>query len=492
MKLIKNISLAAFVLFLLMGTSACEKALNEQPFSQLSEDQFWKTNADALSGVTGIYDAMQKAYGTRYYTWGEMRADNFAPSNTSTAESLELMKNSLQASNAGALRWNNLYLMIARANLAIQKIPTILAYDKSLLGEAKILRAYAYFDAIRVWGAVPLFTDPITGLDQELKRAKTDGAKIMTDVVIPDMLEAEALISTAKDQFRFSKPSVWAFQAQVYMYLKQYDKAKAALDKIVATKAYSLVTTRDAWSKLFLNDVGKGGKFQTGTELIFSLRYSLTEDNDRSGIYATFFAGLPNYYISSLLENKWRSKFPIDSINWKLKYPTTPAKAKNVDGTIFYGDWRYVESREGTLISPALGLARLAKYNKINYNPNTDDCDMHLFRYAGVLLMLAEAENQLGNSTAALALVNQIRDARELPRVLATEFTNKAELENIILDERQMELLGEGARWWDLIRTGKAVEVMGPINGQKADKLLFPIYTKHLIDNPLLTQTPGY
>jgi starch-binding outer membrane protein, SusD/RagB family len=106
--------------------------------------------------------------------------------------------------------------------------------------------------------------------------------------------------------------------------------------------------------------------------------------------------------------------------------------------------------------------------------------------------MLAEAENQLGNTTAALALVNQIRDARELPRVLATEFTNKAELENIILDERQMELLGEGARWWDLIRTGKAVEVMGPINGQKADKLLFPIYTNHLIVNPLLTQTPGY
>jgi starch-binding outer membrane protein, SusD/RagB family len=476
MKLIKNISIAAFSLILLMGTSACEKALDEQPFSQLADEQFWKTNADAASGVVAIYDAMQKTYNSKLYVWGEMRSDNFAPSNTSTAESLELLKNSLQASNASVLRWNNLYLMISRANVAIEKIPTIPAYDKNLLGEARILRAYAYFDAVRVWGSVPLFTESIKDLSQELQRPKTDGEKIMNDVIIPDMLEAEKLISTAKDQFRFSKPSVYAFQAQVYMHLKQY----------------LLVTNRDAWSKLFLNDAGKGGKFQTGTELILSLRFSLTEDSDRSGIYTIFFAGLPNYYISPLLENKWIAKFPIDSNNWKLKYPTTPARAKNVDGTIFYGDWRYAESREGTLTTPAIGLARLAKYNKINYSPTIDDSDMHLFRYAGILLMLAEAENQLGNSAAALALVNQIRDARELPRVLATEFNSKAMLENIILDERQMELLGEGVRWWDLIRTGKAVEVMNPINKQGADKLLFPIYTKHLIDNPLLTQTPGY
>jgi starch-binding outer membrane protein, SusD/RagB family len=492
MKLLRNISILLFGFALLMGASACEKVLDEKPFSQLADEQFWKNNADAASGVVSIYDAMQKTYNSKLYVWGEMRSDNFTPTTSSTATSLELMKNSLQASNDGVLRWNSLFLMISRANLAIEKIPTIPAYDRSLLGEAHMARAYAYFDAVRVWGGVPLFTEPIKGLDQELQRPKTDGAKIINDVIIPDMLEGEKLIAPTKDQFRFSKSSVYAFQAQVYMHLKQFDKAKVALDKLVALKAFSLVTTRDAWSKLFLNDVARGGKFQVGTELIFSLRFSLTEDSDRSGIYAIFFAGLPNYNISALLENKWIAKFPTDSIKWKLKYPTTPPKAKNVDGSLFYGDWRYAESREGTLLLPAIGSARLAKYNKINYSPSIDDSDMHLFRYAGVLLMLAEAENQLGNTAAALALVNQIRDARELPRVLATEFTNKAELENIILDERQMELLGEGVRWWDLIRTGKAVEVMGPINGQKADKLLFPILQRHLNDNPLLTQTPGY
>ncbi len=469
--------------------SACEKALNEQPFSQIGDNNFWLTNADAESGVTAIYDAMQKTYNAKYFQWGELRADNYDPSSTTTGGGLEMLKNTLQASNTGVLRWNNFYLMIGRANLAIQKIPQIAGFNKDLLAEARMLRAYAYFDGVRVWGALPLFTEAIQGLDQELKKPKTDGQKILNDIVIPDMLEAEKLMGKNTDPFRFSKASIWAFQAQVYMHLKDYAKAKVALDKIVNLKVYSLTTTRDAWAKMFLNDLVLGGKFMTGTELIFSIRYELTEDADRSGVYAIFFAGLPDFYISARLENKWIAKFPIDSALWTAKYPTFPPKTKTTAGLNLYGDWRYVECKEQ---GRGIGLSRVAKYQKANYNPNTDNSNIHIFRYADILLMLAEAENQLGNTTVALGLLNQIRDARQLPRVVATEFKDKAELENILLDERQMELIAEGKRWWDLIRTGKAVEVMGPINGQKEDKLLFPIFQKHLIDNPLLTQTPGY
>ena len=486
MKTVRTIIGAVVACFLL---GACEGILEQQPFSQLSDEQFWKTNADATSGVTAIYDAMQKTYNTKYYSWGEFRADNYVATGTANSESLELLNNALTPSSGGVLRWNSFYLMISRANLAIQNIPKLPAYDRQLLGEAYAMRAYAYFHAVRVWGDVPLLTEPVTGLDQEIQKAKTKAADIMTQVILPDMLQAETLLTQNTNTYRFSKAGIWSLQAEVYMFLKDYAKAKVALTNITKLNTFSLTTTRDAWQKQFLNDANLGGKFQTSTEFIFNIRYSLTEDRDRSGVYAVFFAGLPSYFINPALERKWVAQFPLDSISWYAKYPTFVPKTKDAAGKPFYGDWRYIDSRES---ARDFGLARVAKYNKINFSTSFDDTDIIVYRYANTLTLLAEAENQLGNKDAAVMLMNQLRTARQLPTVKATDFTTKGQLENFILDERQMEFLAEGVRWWDLRRTDKAVEVMGPINGQTAQKLLFPIYDRHLIDNPKLTQTEGY
>jgi starch-binding outer membrane protein, SusD/RagB family len=482
--------------------TSCEKVLDEQPFSELSDTQFWKNNADADAGIISIYDAMQKHYRQRHFLWGEFRGDNHIASVTANGGSLELLNNTLTAANEGSLRWNELYRMISRANIAIEKIPQIPSYDKNLLAEAYILRAYAYFDAVRVWGAVPLFKEAITSLEKEVQRPRTDAQIVMNEIVIPDMLKAEELMNRGANQYRFSKWSVNAFQGLVYMFQKDYAKAKIALDKIVASKAYTLTTTREAWQKMFWNEIAVlNSKVMGGPELIFSIRYSLTEDGDRSGIYELFFAGLPNYYISPKLENKWVGLFPTDSAAWVTKYPAVADLPKTRvttgpnTGAIIWGDWRYFDSRES---GKAIGTARVAKYNKFNYSVNIDDTDIHVYRYAGILLMLAEAENQLwkaGNATAktnAVNLVNQIRVARQLPQVKATDFTTADQLQDYILDERSIELLGEGHRWWDLVRTGKAVSVMAPINGQTEKKILFPIFQRHLIDNPLLTQNEGY
>ncbi|MFD1316412.1 RagB/SusD family nutrient uptake outer membrane protein [Namhaeicola litoreus] len=477
------------VALLLVFASSCEDVLDESPYSEISDEQFWLNNGNAESGIAAIYDAMQKTYRTKHYLWGEFRGDSYIASATPTGEALELLTNTLQPSSAGILRWNDLYQMIGRANLAIEKIPQIPSYSQSLLGEAYALRAYAYFDAVRVWGGVPLFTEAISGLDQELIRAKTDGTTILNDVVIPDMLKAEELITQPANKFRFSKTSVWAFQADVYMYLKQFDKAKQVLDKIVASGEYRLTNDRQSWNDMFYNDPDFGGKIMEGPELMMSIRFSLTEDNDRSGVFSLFFAGLPSYYIAPSLENKWIEKFPTDSALWVAKYPGFTPGGFEPDGTTLWGDWRYFDSREE---GDPIGEARVAKYQSTNYSPSIDDTDIVLYRYAGILLLLAEAENQLGNKTAAVDLINQIRQARQLPTVNEDDFASVDELENFILDERQLELLSEGKRWWDLIRTDKAVEVMGPINGQTAETLLFPIFQDHLIDNPLLEQTPGY
>jgi len=300
---------------------SCDEFLDEQPFSQVGETQFWQTAGDVESGVAAIYDAMQLTYRTKHYLWGEFRSDNHIGSDRVSGANSELVTNNLTPGNTSVLRWNELYLMIGRANLAIQQIPNISGVDDNLLGEAYALRAYAYFDAVRVWGGAPLYTEPVTGLDQDLKRPQTDGQTLLNEVVIPDMLRAEELISIPSREFRFSRASILAFQAQVYMWTKDYAKANEAMQKLIDLNEYSLVTNERAWQELFLNDLNLG-KFQTGPELIFSIRYDILEDgNGASGIYSLFFAGIPSFFISPQAEFKWIEKFPVTAEDWTAKYP---------------------------------------------------------------------------------------------------------------------------------------------------------------------------
>ncbi|CAH0999391.1 SusD-like protein P38 [Neolewinella maritima] len=475
------------LLALTLATS-CGDILDEQPFSQTSDAQFWQNNGDAASGVAAIYDAMQQTYRRNHYLWGEFRSDNFIASDRVSVTNEELVTNQLTQSNADVLRWNDLYQMIGRANLAIQKIPTIPNFTPQLLGEAHVLRAYAYFDAVRVWGRVPLYTEPVIGLGQDLTRPATEGDIIMREVVLPDLERAAELITSSGTEFRFTKAALWALQGDVFTYLKDYDRAKEALDKIIALNEYELVTDRESWSRLFLNDLNLG-QFQEGPELIFSIRYDLLEDgNGASGNYALFFAGIPSFFISPTLERKWIEKFPVDSAAWVAKYPDFEPQETDEFGNTLFGDWRYFESREDRPI----GEARAAKYTKINFSANDDQTNIPVYRYAGVLLLKALVENRLGNAAVAIELVNEVRTARQLPLVDAADYPDTESLELLVLDERQLELFAEGDRWWDLRATDRVRQALDTIATIPEGQLVFPIWEGHLIDNPNLTQNPGY
>ena len=489
MKLLTKVPSVLAIIFLSLAFISCDKFLDEQPFSQVGDTQFWQTAGDAESGVAAIYDAMQKAYRTKHYLWGEFRSDNHIGSDRVSGENSELVTNNLTPGNTSVLRWNELYLMIGRANLAIQKIPEISGVDGNLLGEAHALRAYAYFDAVRIWGGVPLFTEPIVGLDQDINLPQTDGQTILDEIVIPDMLRAAELINIPSREFRFSRASILAFQAHVYMWIKDYPKAKEALDQLIALNEYSLVTTEQAWQELFLSDLNLG-QFQTGSELIFSIRYSLLEDgNGAAGNYSLFFAGIPSFFISPQAENKWIDRFPVTAEDWAAKYPDFDPPMVIVEADTLVGDFRYYATRENR----ALGEARVAKYSKLNFNSNDDDTNIPVYRYAGILLLKALAENRLGNPDVAAELVTQVRNARSLPPVTVEEMgDNMDSRENFILDERQFELFAEGDRWWDLRMTDKVNVALDTIGQVSDDLLLFPIWEGHLIDNENLTQNPGY
>ncbi len=494
-KIIIFICFSAF----LLGVTSCKKFLEELPKDQLSEAQFWNTNDDAVIGVAGIYDGMQAAYSDKLLLWGDFRADNFASTSQSSTTVKDLLAFRINSNNGDALNWSDLYNMISRANVAIERIPGIELYDPNLLAEAYAIRAKGYFDAVRVWGAAPLILKPIRSPDKEPYPAKTDGTTILNESVIPDINKALELMVNETNTTRFSRASIYCLQANVYCYLKQWDKALIALNDLDDLNAnggnFKLAANTTDWSHLFLNDPTLG-TFESGPELIFHIKYTFVEDGkNTTNVWRLLHGTTPGLYLSAALENKWVERFPITQTAWEAKYPGFTPKNKTALGDPIYGDYRYFETRED---GAAIGSSRVNKYNHSVSNLAEDDTDIPVYRYSDMVLLKALVLNRINfaaNKSAAIAQINTVRTARQLPPVTVTEtasLSTQDKLENYILDERQFELVGEGKRWWDLIYTDKTVEVMKPINGQTADKLLWPIYDGVIINNPNITQTPGY
>ncbi len=500
--------LRAFSLILgAMLVSSCEDILDVEPVSELSVDNFWTSNRDAEQGLAGVYDAMQKAYRTKKFHWGEFRSDNFVVSDQPNQLTEDMIKNLLSPqATPSLLQWDELYSMILRTNVAIERIPRITSFNPQFLGEAYAIRAYAYFDCYRVWGGVPLFDKSQVVFSEESFKERATPEAVL-DLVLSDIKEAEKHLTTLTSRHNFSRTSLMALKAQVLMHTKQYEEANNTLDQLITNGGFELTENRTDWRNLFINDPENfPGEGQEGTELILSIKYSLAEDGNRaSGVYETYFTGVPSNWVSPKVVELWENKFPTDSLLWATKYPGVPPHVVDLpdedesssEPIIRYGDYRFYETITQVNASNEVDL-RISKYAKENISPAIDETDIILFRYADMLLLKAEALNQLNRPDEAIALVNQIRTARELPLVNSgttpdvINTNDKEELENFILEERQIELLGEGVRWWDLVRTDKAVEVMNPINGMTEQQILWPIWFRHILDNDKLEQNEAY
>src|SRR6185503_19798083 len=163
---------SAYILIILSLALAtgCKKKLDQQPISELSASLFWKTPEHAQLGVAAIYDEMQKTFSSNgsFTEWGDARSDNFTFGGTGENQ-INVVLNGLSATT-GSASWDNLYLTIARANLAIKYLPGIPDLSEvqrnNYLAQAYGIRAYMYFWAVRMCGAVPVRLDPYEDIAQ--------------------------------------------------------------------------------------------------------------------------------------------------------------------------------------------------------------------------------------------------------------------------------------------------------------------------------------
>ena len=199
----KKIKYILAALLLVSGFSSCESFLDEQPVSELPADQMWTSSREAKAGVSQIYGFFRSAMRENYFYWGEFRSDDFAPGASTAATQQRVIDNQL-TTDLNCTKWTALYQVINQANLCIKYLPGVdmpsVSDRNDLLGQAYGMRALAYLYAVRVWGDVPLFTEPNEEYSQEIYRERTDMNYILREVVLEDAKKAESLIDRTKNK----------------------------------------------------------------------------------------------------------------------------------------------------------------------------------------------------------------------------------------------------------------------------------------------------
>lgn len=475
-----------FLVPLILSVSSCEDFLDQQPVDELSADKFWKTEGDIRAGVAGMYDGFQGVIGDTFIEWGGARSDNWTHGGTST-EATDFTNNSLQ-SGLDEVDWGQLYTTIHRANLAIKYLPSISSGDISetdknnYLAQAYAMRAYCYFLGVRIWGDVPLILEPIS--DRDFKPTRTS-ADVVLDSVLVDLNMALDLVNADNDNvFEINMGGILAILTDVYMWQHEYQKAIDASDDLLDLGRYELTDNADDWKGMLIDP-------NTSEEPIWAIYWLIAEDGG-NGIADKIGSSdhTSPFIIDPNLVDKW-SQMEGD-FRRGLTYDTLAAQSDDGAQDI----WKYYPldpvSKEPGESVPEGDFAEI--------RPS-------MYRLSGILLLRAEAFNQLSNEPEAINLLNEVRNKRGLDSVKVEDFSNIKELETAILDERQFELFAEGKRWFDLRRTGRVVEVMNPLLEKRAapplletvtkftendDRFFFPLHEEVLIANPELEQNPPY
>lgn len=525
----------AFILLVVIGMIAagigCKKFLDQKPISTIPPESFWKDKNDAKNWMAGIYNSLQTTLSASYLDWGEVRSDNLRVGGTGNAQ-LTMITNTLSANDAdinSITTWTNLYVTISLCNYGIKYLPQMIDQNvggganeyKEFLGQCYGLRALMYFYAMRVWGKVPIHTEPVESVNQPLAFPRSP----ITDVkkrILDDITESLKTVGTTSTtlattlsgsatstKYYMLKAAVYALQTDVYMWFQDYDGALTASQNFInLAGANSWVTNITDWKNMFIDPT-------TSTETVFNLYWSASERGGGVGVCSRIG--------SSSNTNNYEAT---TAIYQALKDRIDPVTGKSIDGRY----WAYWDTLSYT--TPQLyddAVAQLGKFspwrpvrtagNFFTFQGN-NDCEVKIpvYRYADIMLLRAEAMNQKGQYQPALDIVNKVRNrVGYTVQALLSDYTGdiKKGIELTILKERQLELLGEGKRWFDLCRIDKIYdytnagyqylrETMNPIlatrtgalqfQDQNMGRILFPINSNMFNANPKLKgdQNPPY
>lgn len=488
MKKIFNIPVLAL---LVVSFSSCEKFLDLQPQSQSiavqnksSDSILYKSASEAEAALAGVYGSFRNEYfELDYFVNGDAQSDD-AYAGADNSANFQIDDYRIDATNSNVSRdWGYLYSAIGAANTVINNVnmvtdPALTAdRKKEMIGEASFIRAFMYFQAVQLWGDVPLqLTEIKTISSAQLPNIypilfpPRVAKSVVYAQIIQDLETALANVKASNvNKGYVTKGAVNAMLAKVYATQEPHDWTKVlGYCNDVIAGGYTLLPNYD---KLWDNTT------ENSSESIFEINYEGTSSSGNWG--AGMFSGMD-----------WK-KFNIPSNDLVAAYDAENDVVRKASSIVFLN----VSGKWSDTHWPQTHYPFINKYRIIN-SPSPQN---YIFlRLADILLLKAEAENELGSVSEAATLVNAIRTRVNLPN---TPADTKETMRLAIEKERRLELAFEGHRWFDLKRTGRAIDVIN--NAKGADglvlgynltetKLLWPIPQSEMDKNTKLVQNPGY
>ena len=484
--------------FFVMGITSCGKLLEENPKDQVFVDNFFETENDGIAAINSIYGILNATssapnfggvYFSTYWVVGGLCSDEMV-NKIPVTDVVQLNDFKHRPVNSSLYEfWSLAYKGINNANFAIQGIPSIKA-DQSiknrLMGEGRFLRSMLYFDLVRWFGDIPL----IISTESELRPPRSPKSAIYAQI-IEDLLFAEQNLpenyASGNGLGRATKGAASALLAKVYLYQKEWQKCIDQCNVVISNGKYGLY-----------QDFAEAFRIpnENGKETLFSVGFGTANNSISFWEAGQFNVRLLPKELSGQITG-------VNAQGWQVATQNLYESYDNNDRRKEVTLLTTINNNDGstTTVEP-----HIQKYwDKVNepLAGNTDH-DFPYLRFADVLLMQAEALNELNNGPTAEAYnaVNQVRkrarfngvkEQNILPDLVGLSYQ---EFKDALLRERRWEFVGEGHRWFDLVRFNK-LEAMVPI--AKPDILpqayhnLFPIPQGEIDLNPnLLPQNPGY
>lgn len=510
-KIVFQILLLGVVIF----TQSCEDYLTEEPITDFYTDQIFSTEDAVESAVTGMYIqfAGYEYHGANWHNIMMPMSGKFYSTQNANVDATSL---NCTPSNINLTRlWQGMYAAINTCNVVIDNMQdSPLSNRNTALGQAYLLRGITYFDLVRLFGGVPIKTSPATADNLHTPRASKEE---VYEVVISDLTLAKGLLPDI-GQYNASRPAKYvanAYLAKVYMQLAGEDEGNPAYwqnaydEAIQVYGQYALVSN---YEDLF--DIDN----ENTSEAMFELQYTLEGGRRSSDLIRLY---NPNGIFQNL--NTFGRIRPNKEVfdQHANQYPGDP----RLETTFYYGSYmRY--NNQGVLVNQNIypttvngnnGFAAIKKYTDPSYNGTTTKRNYFKLRYADVLLMLAEIENELNGPGNAYSYVNEVlarartmADGTQAAEPADWSAMSQEEFRHRIMRERQYELLGEGHVWFDTRRRGYEwfldeviethnnfpnlgnVDVIYPIS---IKNMLMPIPSTETNSNQAISdadQNPGY
>jgi starch-binding outer membrane protein, SusD/RagB family len=502
--------LVYLLIFVSLVTTSCEKFLNDTPQSSLTTGNAYNSASDIENVLAGCYSTFY----TDYYQWenvmlSDNRSDNAYPGGGGEETFVDIDLFNIPPSNSHNYNfwWGQPYQGIAKCNILLEKIGSVTDPKLDLnnrrnqiIGEASFLRAFHYYQLVKLFGGVPL----------ELKSNTVDPAVIRkpraTETEVYNQIESDLQVAVTNlpDDFgdptvskvRATKGAANALLAKIWAQRsdRDYNKVLQYCNTVIASPAaYALMTS---YADLF------DGDHYMNSESILEVPYITGSPTSSWGVELFLPA-----------EDPWQ-KYCVPSKDLVAAYKSAGDAIRLKSNIIFYKNLPWADENWNPCNNSTDSIP--ANYKQKHAAGFASGDHQYLLRLGDIITLKAEAQNELGDLAGAIVTLNQIRSRVNLPDVTAA---SKEEMKLKILNERRLELAFEAQRWDDLVRSGEATNVMtnlveykytcetnpadptgpglvsAPIRisyAKVVNRWLMPIPQPEIDANPNLVQNPGY